>query len=126
MGSTKNKQSLKKENDVVRIRLLGHVEIENEQGKVSETGREYASSFRLMKYLLLHCRKDISLAEAVETAFPGQSEQNVRVYLNRARKELDPIGLGGKKGFLLFKDGDFVLNPDYTLEVDTEQVDGLV
>ena len=76
MGTTNDKQSLKMENNVVRIRLLGHVEIENEQGKVSETGREYASSFRLMKYLLLHCRKDISLAEAVETAFPGQSEKN--------------------------------------------------
>ena len=126
MGSTKNKQSLKKENDVVQIRLLGHVEIENEKGKVTETGREYASSFRLMKYLLLHCRKDIPFAEVVETVFPGHLESNVRVYLNRARKELDPIGLGGKKGLLRFADGDFVLNPDYTLEVDTEQVDALV
>ena len=126
MGTKKNTQSLRLENDVVRIRLLGHVEIENAAGSVIESGREYSSAFRLMKYLLLHCREEVHPSDVTQNVFPLQSVSNVRVYLNRARKELDAIGLGGKNGLLLFSDGKFVLNPDYTLQVDTEQVDGLV
>lgn len=117
----RSEQPGQRKDNSVRIKLFGQMEIETEQGRVIEGRKGDSKPFLLMKRLFLRWPEHVSMQELLETVFPASTESDIRVYLFRARRELDPIGLGGKKGLISYSEGCFYLNPDNPLQMDLTQ-----
>ncbi len=110
----------------VQVDLLGPVRISNRWGRVEENRSTYAKTWMLIKYLLTNNGREV-YADELEQAIAGEgepadSDQAARTRLSRARKLLDPLQLGGRKGLLLFSDGKYSLNPMYDIHTDEQRL----
>lgn len=107
----------------VRVKMFGAVELQNNIGHVIENRRRSSLPWRLIKYLLLNSKREVSAEEIVETLFShiesSNPEVHARVNLRRAREALKPMGLDGTKGLILFFDGHYRIN--YDLELITDE-----
>ena len=105
----------------VRVTLFGIVTLENHLGRVVENPSRQARPWLLLKYLLAHREREVTMAE-LHAALPVDGgEAAYRVRLNRLREALAPLGLDGKSGLVQFGGGIYRLNPRYTLDTDVDR-----
>ena len=111
------------EESVVRINLFGQLEIENQWGKVTETRAKQSLPWNLLKYLLLKVGNTVSLEELIDKGvWPEDGDEvAVRVRLRRLREALQPLHLDGKRGLILYRDGEYAINPKYIIKTDADE-----
>jgi len=106
------------------LRLFGAVELENSLGRVEENRSRRSLSWLLLKYLLLNRGREVSAGEMEECLWlgPDESCDNValRVRLRRLREALQPLGLDGRSGLVLYSAGKYCINPDFDISSDEE------
>ena len=116
--------------DQVNVRLFGRLELENQWGSAGENPSHPSYSWALLKYLLLHPGREIALEELLGTVWPDDPEIHTQyaanIRLRRLREALKPLQLQGKTGLILYGNGRYSLNPDYTLLTDTDLVRDLL
>ncbi|MBR2491829.1 MAG: hypothetical protein IKB65_10195 [Ruminiclostridium sp.] len=105
----------------VRVTLFGIVTLENHLGRVVENPSRQARPWLLLKYLLTHRERAVTMAELHGALPVDGGEAAYRVRLNRLREALAPLGLDGKSGLVQFGGGTYRLNPRYTLETDVDR-----
>ena len=110
----------------VNVRLFGRVELENQWGRAAENPSHPSFSWALLKYLLVNAGREVSLEELLGTVWPDDPDINTQyaanIRLRRLREALTPLHLQGKTGLVLYENGRYSLNPDYTLRTDTGEV----
>lgn len=110
----------------VNARLFGQVEVENQWGRAAENPSHPSFSWLLMKYLLVNAGREVPLEELLDTIWPEKPNINTdyaaNIRLRRLREALAPLNLHGRKGLVLFHNGLYGLNPDYTVRTDAEAV----
>lgn len=106
------------------LRLFGAVELENSLGRVEENRSRRSLSWLLLKYLLLNRGREVSAGEMESCLWTGPDKScddvALRVRLRRLREALQPLGLDGRKGLVLYSMGKYTLNPDYDISSDEE------
>jgi len=114
--------------ETVRVRLLGELEIENSFGRVTENRGRQSLPFLLLKYLLVNEGREVSLGEVTERVWTGEenSPGAARVRLRRLREALEPVGLDGLDGLVLYKAEKYSLNRRFRLETDTELLEDIL
>lgn len=112
------------QNNEIRVRVFGFVELENAQGCAIENTQKPVLHWALFKYLLANPGREIGVPELLETAWPDKDlrelEGTIRIRLKRMRQVLKPLGVQSPDGLLLYRAGQFSLNPAYTLRTDDE------
>ena len=113
----------------VYVRLFGRLEVESDQGCVTESLKA-SSIWLLPKYLLVNPNREIGMDELSEAIWPegdpSNAESAARVRLNRLRAALNPIGLGGRNGLVIHQRMNFTLNPDCNVRTDADEFDILL
>lgn len=109
----------------VAVRLLGALELENSRGRLLENSARQPRPWLLLKYLLLNPGRAVGFEELRAAVWPEDPADDkapgaARVRLRRLREGLEPLGLGGTQGLVLYKNGAYSLNPAYSLETDTD------
>ena len=120
----------KKEN-VVRVRLLGTVELETAYGRVTENHTRKTVAWLMLKYLLVNRGMSVKQEEIIDVLWPDKelvnAEGTIRTSASRLRAFLEPLKIGGQKdGLVQYHDGKYWLNPDCRIDTDVDEVDGLI
>ena len=116
---------------VLRVRLLGTIELKNDNGQVKENPARQSRPWMLLKYLLALPEREADLLELLRAGVWSFSEDGeggegaARVRLRRLRESLSPLGLDGKQGLVLFQAGKYRLNPDVSLIIDVDELSKL-
>ena len=111
--------------NVVRIKLFGQIELHNSKGNVVENPSRQSLPWMLLKYLLVDPEREVELSELLQVGIWPASREEVdevgaaRVRLRRLRDALRPLGLDGKQGLVTFSAGKYKINPQYVLQLDT-------
>lgn len=111
--------------NVIYVRLLGKVELENRWGVASDELSQHTLAGMLLKCLLVEPSGEVSLDELMNSGvWPvGQPDEAIiRMRLLRLRKSLEPLHLGGRNGLVLFSAGWYSLNPQYELKTDVGEL----
>jgi len=117
-----------KEKEVVAITMLGNctVTYEGQTLRDVDSVRENLS-WNLLEYLVWNRERSIrpeELAAAFDAPAGEMSGNTCRVRLHRSRTLLEKVGLGHvRNGLLLYRKACISLNPQYSIESDTEQVE---
>lgn len=113
------------ENDEVLVRLFGELEMSNRQGSLSEKkAKPQALTWPTLKYILVNSNRDVEQEELLALEYPGKTvtarDGAMRTRLRRVRDILRPLGLESVHGLILFSEGRYRVNPDYTLLTDED------
>ena len=106
---------------VLNVRLFGAFTLENERGCLTESTGRRTVVWLLLKYLLVTGKGEADLPELLERGvWPhgADNENAARVRLNRLREALQPLGLDGKTGLVLFHGGRYSINPRIAVKTD--------
>ena len=110
----------------VNVRLFGQLELENQWGRAAENPSHPSYSWSLLKYLLVNAGREVPLEELLDTVWPDDPDINTgyaaNIRLRRLREALAPLRLHGKTGLVLYENGRYALNPDYSLRTDAGEV----
>lgn len=115
--------------NLVYVRLLGRLELENQWGVASDELSKHTLAGMLLKYLLVEPKGEVSLDELLTGGVwpAGQTDESIiRVRLVRLRKSLEPLHLGGRNGLVLYSGGRYSLNPQYVLKTDVGELMALM
>jgi len=107
------------------IRLFGELEISNAQGSLNEKkAKPQALTWPTLKYILVNSNRDVEQHELLALEYPGKTvtarDGAMRTRLRRVRDILRPLGLESTHGLILFSEGKYRVNPDYTLLSDED------
>ena len=113
------------ENDEILVRLFGELEMENKWGSLDEkTARPHALTWPTLKYLLVNSNRDVDREELLALEYPGKNvttqDGAMRTRLRRVRDILKPLQLEHIHGLILFGEGKYRINPEYTLLTDED------
>ncbi len=113
------------ENDEVLVRLFGALEMANREGSLCENKtKPSALTWITLKYLLVNSNRDVEQDELLSLEFPGKTvtvpDGAMRTRLRRVRDLLLPLKLGSMRGLVLYSDGKYSINSDYTLLTDED------
>ena len=114
-----------KENEV-HVRFFGALEIENQRGCIVETlsSPSHSNVWGMLKYLLANAGRAVSQSELSKQALGAEEEESgnaIRSRLNRVRKLLDPLQLGGVNGLIIYYFEQYIFNPEYTIYTDADR-----
>jgi DNA-binding SARP family transcriptional activator len=104
----------------LQVQLFGHFRIQSEEGLVTKESIRSDQLEKLLVYLLIYRRKNISLPELVEVLWedgvshPQKALKNLVYRLRNALKSL------GDDNFILTNQGNYSWNPDIPVLLDTE------
>ena len=111
------------DSSTIHIKMFGQLELQNQQGRITENLIRETFPWLLLKYLLTNMGRAVTLAELSSVLWPNKMKTdqngNIRVRLYRLREALEPLGLGGQHGLVLSQGQSLSLNPEYTLATDT-------
>jgi DNA-binding SARP family transcriptional activator len=104
----------------LQVQLFGHFRIQSEEGLVTKESIHSEQMEKLLVYLLIYRRKNISLQELMEVLWedgvshPQKALKNLVYRLRNALKSL------GDDNFILTNQGNYSWNPDIPVLLDTE------
>ncbi len=113
------------EENIVHVRLFGALELSNRRGTAGENRARQSLSWLLLKYLLANPGREVGSDELEEKLWPissGEGNGAERVRLRRLREALAPLGLDGRDGLVLYSRGKYILNPDFELLSDEDEL----
>ena len=111
----------------LEAKLLGPLVLCRGGASVEENSARQPRPWLLLKYLLVNPGRQVGLEELQNTVWPEDRGQEnapgrARVRLRRLREDLEPLGLGGPRGLVLFKSGCCSLNPAWAPDTDTARL----
>ena len=117
--------------DELLLRLFGALELENRRGRLCENrSKPAALTWLTLKYLLVNSKRDVETEELLALDESGKESRNsdgaMRTRLRRVRDLLLPLGLESRRGLVLYSNGKYSVNSDWSLISDEDAFNAIM
>lgn len=116
---------------ILKVRMLGDVFLEYDGKVIDDTDKRKHMTWTMLEYILLKKERRISQEELINILWaddPGSGNKSgaLKTLLHRLRLTLDGLGENAGQEILLFKGGEYFINPDVCLRIDRDDFERLI